>query len=246
MIDPRPRVIEKRLEQVARILSISGGKGGIGKSSVACMLALCLSNKGYKAGLLDLDFSGPSDHILLGTNGVHPQELNGIVPPEVHGIRFMSLTYFTGSNPSPFRGSDISHALIEFLAITQWGNLDFLVIDMPPGLGDTILDVVRLIKRIEFVAVTTGSRLAREALKKELSILKELRVPVAGVIENMKRDVGSQAEKQITFSGVPFLGSIGFDDGFEEAVGDPDQLRRTGFARQLESILDKDLLVVGR
>ena len=244
MLDPRPSIIEKRLAQAGRILAISGGKGGIGKSSIACMLALFLSGKGYKTGLFDLDFGGPSDHILLGINGVHPEELNGLVPPEVYGIRFMSLTYFTGNNTSPLRGSDISNVLIELFAITQWGKLDFLVIDMPPGLGDTILDVVRLIRRMEFIAVTTGSRLALEMVGRELSVLTELRIPVVGLIENMKRDANVPAERKIVFPcAVPFLGSIDFDTDFETALGNVDRLRRTRFISQLESIVDRTILM---
>jgi ATP-binding protein involved in chromosome partitioning len=242
MIDPRPSVIRKRFEQVGRILAISGGKGGIGKSSVACMLALCLSDKGYKTGLFDLDFGGPSDHLLLGVNGVCPEESNGIIPPEVYGIRFMSLTYFTGDNPAPLRGSDISNALIEFLAITRWNELDFLIIDMPPGFGDTILDAVRLIRRMEFIAVTTESRLALEVVKKELSILKELNIPIVGVIENMKRDKDRPTAGEPFLPGVPFLGSIAFDTRFEEALGAPNLLKKTDFMAQLQPIIDRSLL----
>ena len=241
MIDPRLSVIKERLAQAGRILAVSGGKGGIGKSSVACMLALYLSRKGYKAGLFDLDFGGPSDHILLGIEGGYPEELNGIVPPLVHGIKFMSLSYFTGHSPSPLRGSDISNALIEFLAITRWNDLDFLVIDMPPGLGDTILDVIRLVKRMDFLSVTTGSRLAMEVVKNELAMLKELGIPIVGVIENMKRGSNTVVEQEVTSMGISFLGSIDFDAGFEEALGDPDRLKKTGFFEQLGHIADRTL-----
>jgi ATP-binding protein involved in chromosome partitioning len=238
MIDPRPSVIEERLARTGRILAISGGKGGIGKSSVACMLALCLSQRGHKTGLFDLDFGGPSDHMLLGIRGAYPEELNGIIPPKVHGISFMSLTCFAGDNPTPFRGPDTSNALLEFLAITQWNELDFLVIDMPPGLGDTILDVIRLIRRMEFLSVTTGSRLALAVVKKELAMLKELGVPILGVIENMKR-ASDEVRQEIAAMGAPFLGAIDFDLDFENAVGDADQLRATNFMRQLGPIVDE-------
>jgi ATP-binding protein involved in chromosome partitioning len=238
MIDPRPSVIEGRLARMGRILAISGGKGGIGKSSVACMLALCLSQKGYRTGLFDLDFQGPSDHVLLGVSGVRPEEQDGIVPPRVHGINFMSLTYFTGDYPAPFRGPDTSNALLEFLAITHWKDLDFLVIDMPPGLGDTILDAIRLIKRMEFLVITTRSRLALDVVRKELAMLKDRNAPILGVIENMKRPSDSEARHEIAATGVPFLGAIDFDPDFERAVGDADRLRTTGFMRQLEPIVD--------
>ena len=92
-MDPRLNIIDKRLENIKRIVAVSGGKGGIGKSSVASILALCLSEK-YKVGLLDLDFYGPSSHVILGIKDVYPKEEKGIVPPEVHNIKFMSIIYY--------------------------------------------------------------------------------------------------------------------------------------------------------
>ena len=241
-MDPRLHIIRERLASIDRILAVSGSKGGIGKSSVASMLALWLAGKGFRTGLFDLDFGGPSDHVVLGVDGAFPREENGIIPPEIHGIRFMSLTYFTGTNPAPLRGSDISNALIELLAITRWTGLDYLVIDMPPGLGDAILDIIRLVKRMEFLSITTGSRLALEVVKKELAILKELAIPVAGVIENMRRGTGRPIEEEIASTGAPFLGSIDFDPDFEDALGRPEALRATTFMAQLGSIAERSLL----
>jgi ATP-binding protein involved in chromosome partitioning len=157
-LDPRLEVIDKRLENVKTLVPVSGVKGGIGKSLVASTLALTLSEMGYRVGLMDLDFSGPSTHIILGISGVYPEEERGIVPPDVHGIKFLSIIYYAGDNPSPLRGVDISNAMIELLAITQWGSLDFLIVDMPPGIGDIILDTIRLMKRAEFLIVTTPSK----------------------------------------------------------------------------------------
>jgi len=151
-MDARVSVIEKRLKNIKRIISVASGKGGVGKSLVASSLALNLSKKGFKIGLLDLDLYGPSSHIILGVKDVFPKEEKGIIPPNVHGINFMSIVYFTEDKPSPFRGIDISNIIIELLAITQWGSLDFLIIDMPPGMGDETLDVIRLIKKSEFLA----------------------------------------------------------------------------------------------
>ena len=151
-------IIDKRLENIKRLIAVGGGKGGIGKSLTASTLALTLSKLGYKVGLLDLDFCGPSTHIILGIKGIYPKEEKGIIPPEIYGIRFMSIIYYAGDNPSPLRGTDISNAIIELLAITQWGELDFLIIDMPPGIGDPILDTIRLIKRVNFLIITTQSR----------------------------------------------------------------------------------------
>ena len=124
----------------------------------------------------------------MAPKNAQPKEEKGLVPPKVHGLEYMSLVYFVGDNPAPLRGADVSNALIELLTITQWGKLDFLVIDMPPGIGDAVLDLVRLIKRIEFLIITTPSLLAFETVKKQVTLLCELKMPIIGVIENMKMD----------------------------------------------------------
>jgi ATP-binding protein involved in chromosome partitioning len=184
-MEPRTSVIEKRLKHIRRIIAVASGKGGVGKSLVASSLALHLSQKGYRVGLLDLDLYGPSSHIILGVKKTFPTEEKGIIPPVVHGISFMSIVYFTEEKPSPFRGIDISNIILELLAITQWGSLDFLIIDMPPGIGDETLDVIRYMKTSEFLVVSSPSKVAMGAVGKLLTILVELKKPVLGVIENM-------------------------------------------------------------
>jgi len=236
-LDPRLEIIDKRLAGVKRLIPVSGGKGGIGKSVVASTLALTLAQLDYKVGLLDLDFSGPSTHVILGISGVYPEEEKGIIPPEVHGIKFLSIVYYTGDNPSPLRGVDISNAMIELLAITQWGSLDFLIIDMPPGIGDIVLDTIRLMKRAEFLIVTTPSKVVLATVMKVLAILKELTVPIVGVVENMKTQPSTLVKEQIKPFAVPFLGEINFDNRLETALGDVSKLLKTGFAQDMKQIV---------
>ena len=236
-MDPRLEIIDKRLENIKTLIPVSGGKGGIGKSLIASTLALTLSESGYKVGLLDLDFSGPSTHIILGIGGVYPKEEKGIIPPEIYGIKFLSIIYYSGDNPSPLRGIDISNAMIELLAITQWGSLDFLIIDMPPGIGDTTLDTVRLMKRAGFLIVTTQSKVVLETVKKALAILKELVVPIIGVVENMKTTRSSLVREEIKPFNVPFLGEINFDKHLEDSLGDVSKLLKTGFAQDVKKIV---------
>jgi ATP-binding protein involved in chromosome partitioning len=236
-MDPRINIINKRLERIKKIIAVSGGKGGIGKSQTAAGLALFLANQNYRVGLLDLDFCGPSSHVILGIDGVFPEEDMGIIPPLVNGIRFMSITFFTAGQPSPLRGGEISNAIIEILAITRWEALDFLIIDMPPGTGDPTLDVIRLMERVEFLLVTTPSRVAQEVMKKELSVLRELHIPVIGVLENMKIKKNTSTGYVLSMLQVPFLGSINFDEDLEDALGNPDKLLSTGFIKQLGEIL---------
>ncbi len=236
-MDPRLTIIDKRLEKIKRLIAVGGGKGGIGKSLTASTLALSLSNAGYKVGLLDLDFCSPSAHTILGIKGVYPEEEKGIIPPEIYGIRFMSIIYYTEDNPSPLRGIDISNTIIELLAITQWGELDFLIIDMPPGIGDSILDTIRLMKRVEFLIVTTQSKIALATVKKVLQLLTELKIPIIGILENMKLARASHTEEQLKEFNVPFWGTIKFDENLEDSLGDVNKLSKTDFSQHINKIV---------
>ena len=238
-MEARVSVIEKRLKSIKRIISVASGKGGVGKSLVASTLALNLAEKGHKVGLLDLDLYGPSSHIILGVKDVFPEEEKGIIPPKIHGIKFMSIVYFTEDKPSAFRGIDITNIIIELLAITQWGTLDYLIIDMPPGIGDETLDVIRFIKKSEFLVVTTPSKVVMGAVSKLLKILKELKIPVIGVLENMKMTESPIIEDAIIEMNLPFIGSIFFDENLEDAIGDGDLLLKTKFMEELDNNLKK-------
>jgi len=237
VMDPRLSVIDTRLAGIKRLIAVSGGKGGIGKSLISSVLALTLSLQGYTVGLLDLDLSAPSTHVILGIEGVYPKEEMGIVPPEVHGIAFMSIVYFTGDEPTPLRGTDISNALLELLAITQWGSLDFLIVDMPPGIGDASMDVIRWLRKAEFLVVTTGSRVALETVKKVLKMLKELYMPIIGVIENMKLRGSSVVNEELKEFEVPMLGAIAFDKNLEDSIGDVNKLLESDAAARIKEIV---------
>jgi ATP-binding protein involved in chromosome partitioning len=232
-MEPRTSVIEKRLRNINRIIAVASGKGGVGKSMVASSLALYLQQKGHRVGLLDLDLYGPSSHIILGVKNQFPTEEKGIIPPVVHGISFLSIVYFTEEKPSPFRGVDISNIILELLAITQWGNLDFLIIDMPPGIGDETLDVIRYMKNSEFLVVTTPSKVAMGAVQKLLTILIELKKPVLGVIENMTMTDSLYIEQEVKRLPVRYLGKIHFDEALEESIGNPDRLLKTQVIKDL-------------
>jgi ATP-binding protein involved in chromosome partitioning len=238
-METRTSVIEKRLQPIKRIIAVASGKGGVGKSIVASCLAIHLARKGHRVGLLDLDLYGPSSHIILGVNNQFPSEENGIIPPVVHGISFMSIVYFTEEKPSPFRGVDISNIILELLAITQWGSLDFLIIDMPPGIGDETLDVIRYMKNSEFLVVTTPSKVALAAVGKLLNILRELKKPILGVIENMTMTESPFIAEELRKLHVRYLGKIGFDETLEEAIGKPDKLIKTQLMNDLEKITSK-------
>ena len=239
-MEVRTSVIDKRLQNIKKIISVASGKGGVGKSLVASTLALSLAKKGHKVGLLDLDLYGPSSHIILGVKKTgFPEEDKGIIPPDVNGIKFMSIVYFTEDKPSPFRGVDITNIIIELLAITQWGDIDYLVIDMPPGIGDEVLDVIKYIKNGEFLVVTTPSKVAMGAVSKLLKLLKELNIPTIGVIENMVMTKSSFVKNEINQMKMPYLGSLSFDYNLEKSIGLPDKLVETDFMRDLDKIVEK-------
>jgi len=236
MADPRIGIIEERLKGVSRIVAVSSGKGGVGKSLIASTLALTLARRNSKVGLFDLDFTSPSTHVILGVEGLQPKEEKGIIPPQVHGLKYMSIVYYSGEYASPLRGVDVSNALIELLAITRWDELDFLIVDMPPGISDATLDVIRLIKRIGFLIVTTPSRLAFETVRKLIDLLSELGIPIMGVVENMKMKESRFIQQQVEGRGIKFWGEILFDAEIEEAIGDVNKLLATQFGKKLGEI----------
>lgn len=239
-MDVRLSVIDKRLQKINRIIAVASGKGGVGKSLVASTLALNLSKKGYKVGLLDLDLHGPSSHIILGVDDFSfPKEEKGILPHKIDDISFMSIVYFTQDKPAPLRGMNITNIIIELLAITQWGELDYLIIDMPPGIGDETLDVIRLVKKAEFLVVTTPSKVAMGAVGKLLSILKELKLPVIGAVENMKMTEGDYIKDSVKKYDMVYLNSIKFDKDLEDSIGILDKLNKTSFMKDLDKIVSK-------
>ena len=241
MTDPRTSVINERLAWISRIIAVSSGKGGVGKSMVATTLALTLAKNGCKVGLFDLDFTSPSTHIILGAKNAQPKEEKGLIPPVVQGLEYMSLIYFVGDNPAPLRGADVSNALIELLAVTQWGKLDYLVIDMPPGIGDAILDLVRLVKRIEFLIVTTPSLLAFETVKKQVALLCELKMPLIGVIENMKMDKAQGVQIETEKLKLKYLGYIPFDLQVEDSIGNTSKLLNSAVGKKIQQMAHNNI-----
>jgi ATP-binding protein involved in chromosome partitioning len=235
-LDPRLVAIDQRLAPVRRILCVTGGKGGIGKSSVASLLALMLTRRGLRTGLLDLDLTGPCDHVILGAGDAFPSEEFGIEPPTVHGIQFMSVAWFLRDRPVALRGADLTNALVEILAITHWAEAEVLVVDMPPGLGDTALDVARWLPRAESLVVAGSSLVVLETVRRMLGLLRGLGLPVAGVVDNMQRLASEAVPSLAEAFGVPFLGALPFDEGLEAALGDAEKLAQTELGRAVEQL----------
>lgn len=194
---------------------------------------------GRKVGLLDLDLTSPSTHIILGVDSLQPIEDKGIIPPRVHGLSYMSVILFSPEEPIPLRGVDISNAMVELLAITRWEDLDYLIVDMPPGIGDEILDTIRLMGRPFFLLVSTPSPLALETVRKLLFLLLELKAPIVGIIENMATRPTNEVKRHLEELGVAHLGAIGYDPELEEALGHVDRLMRTKFAMDVVKLAEE-------
>lgn len=235
-VDPRINIIDKRLENVKRVIAVSSGKGGVGKSLVASTLALILTSKGFKVGLFDADFTSPSTHRILGVEKLEIKEEKGIMPAHVQGLKYMSIVAFSSDKTLPLRGADISNVLIELFSTTLWDDLDFLIIDMPPGISDTTLDLIRFVKNMEFLVVCTSSPLAFETVEKLLTLLKELKMPVVGIIENMKMKQKTPISEMVARKGIRFLGEIPFDPKVEEVLGNVNGLFQTVFAGKMAEI----------
>lgn len=172
---------------VRRVIAVASGKGGVGKSTVSVNLALALHNQGYKVGILDADIYGPSLPLMLGVQQ-DPQvnEQNKIIPPEGHGLKVMSFGFFAPEESAViWRGPMVMKALQQFFYDVEWGELDFLVIDLPPGTGDAQLTLVQSLPIAGAVIVTTPQNVALLDAVKGIIMFQKTEVPILGVVENM-------------------------------------------------------------
>ncbi len=175
------------LPTIKNIIAVASGKGGVGKSTVAVNLALALKAEGAKVGLLDADIYGPSQPSMLATTGRRPElENNKFIPIESHGIESMSIGYLVdGTAPMVWRGPMIGKAMEQMLQETNWGDLDYLIIDLPPGTGDIQLTLCQKMPVSGAVIVTTPQDLALVDVRRACEMFRKLNVPILGVIENM-------------------------------------------------------------
>ena len=183
---------ELRLPGVARLVAVASGKGGVGKSTVSANLAAALAAGGTRVGLLDADIYGPSQGRLLGVAEGSKPAVKGerLAPLEAHGVRCMSMSFVTSARtPAVWRGPMASGALQQLLMQTDWGELDMLLIDMPPGTGDIQLTLAQRAPLAGSVIVTTPQELALLDARKGIEMFRKVQVPALGVIENMSGHV---------------------------------------------------------
>lgn len=177
------------LANVKNVIAVASGKGGVGKSTTAANLALALAREGARVGILDADIYGPSLGLMFGiADGTRPEvrEQKWLVPIEAHGVQVMSMAFLSDENtPVAWRGPMVSGALLQLITQTAWDNLDYLVVDMPPGTGDIQLTLAQKVPVAGSVIVTTPQDLALLDARKGVEMFRKVHIPVLGVVENM-------------------------------------------------------------
>jgi len=216
----------KPLERIHNVIAVASGKGGVGKSTVAVNLALAWAAAGARVGLLDADIYGPSQPMMLGLAGQRPTSVDGkrIRPLSAHGIVAMSIGMLIDpEQPMVWRGPMVTQALTQLLSDTDWGELDYLVVDMPPGTGDIQLTLAQRVPVAGAVIVTTPQDIALADARKGLKMFEKVSIPVLGIVENMSLHVCSNCgheeaifgegggERLATESGTEFLGKLPLD-----------------------------------
>jgi len=232
------------IPEVKYIVAVASGKGGVGKSTVAVNLALALIHLGQRVGLLDADIYGPSVPLMLGvTERPHANEQQMIIPVERYGLKVISMGFFVADGtPVIWRGPMITKMLTEFIKNVEWGELDYLLVDLPPGTGDVQLTMVQQVPLSGGVIVTTPQEVALLDVKRGVKMFEEVHTPVLGVIENMSYHLcthcGHRAEifghgggaRMAAQFDIPFLGEVplvrpireGGDAGTPLVVANPD------------------------
>jgi ATP-binding protein involved in chromosome partitioning len=175
-----------RADSLTRVFAVASGKGGVGKSSVTVNLAATMAAEGLSVGVVDADIYGHSVPRMLGVEGRPTQVEDMIMPPQAHGVKVISIGMFTaGNTPVVWRGPMLHRALQQFLADVWWGDLDVLLMDLPPGTGDIAISVAQLVPSAEILVVTTPQQAAAEVAERAGTIALQTHQRVAGVIENM-------------------------------------------------------------
>jgi ATP-binding protein involved in chromosome partitioning len=213
------------LPGVSRIVAVGSGKGGVGKTTVAVNLAIALSKLGLKVGLIDADIYGPNIPTMMGTNQQPAMGADNMIQPiERHGLKTISIGYISpGDKPLVMRGPMLHQIIRQFLQQVSWGELDYLIVDLPPGTGDVVISLVQTVPLTGAVVVSTPSDVALEDARKALEMFGQVNVPILGIVENMSTHVCANCgheehifgqgggQKMAHDYGVTVLGSLPLD-----------------------------------
>ena len=261
-------------DSLTRVIGVSSGKGGVGKSSVTVNLAVALAKRGYKVGLLDSDVYGHSIPRALGIEGKRPTAIDQtFIPIEAHGVKTVSIEMFKPDRADPvaYRGPLLHRVLEQLLSDAYWGDLDFLLLDLPPGTGDIAISLGQLIPASEILVVTTPQIAAAEVAERAGRIAHQLKQQIIGVIENMSPYLPEGAATKISLFGegggeetarrlsnlvgteVPLLGKVPFDielreggdNGIPIVISNPDSASAKAFDEILDQITPRKRSLLG-
>ncbi len=219
------------LPGVGAIVAVGSGKGGVGKTTLAVNLAVVLAQMGHKVGLLDADIYGPNVPIMLGISAQPKVRAdNRIEPLEIHGLKVISVGFLNpGDKPLIWRGPMLHSIIKQFLGSVVWGELDYLVVDLPPGTGDVALSLIQTVPLTGAIVVSTPSDVSLQDARKAIEMFRQMKVDLVGVVENMsyfvcphchqQTDIFSRggAEKTASQFGVAYLGDVQLDPDIRKA-----------------------------
>jgi ATP-binding protein involved in chromosome partitioning len=243
MSDPRLLRALKTLSEVKRVYVVLSSKGGVGKSTVSTLLALYASSTGVPCGLLDLDFVNPSTHVILGLRAedIKYQEERGVTPHRIGLLSYFTIVAYTRDLPLALRGESARSALREVLSIVNWGDLELLLVDTPPGISDEHLELIYALRGvIKPLVVATPSRLAWRSISKLVSILRDVGYSEVYLVENMG---AGELERASSDLGVKYLGYIPVSKQLEESIGNPSRLLELDIKPHITKILAQLLTV---
>jgi ATP-binding protein involved in chromosome partitioning len=248
------------LPGVQKIIAVGSGKGGVGKTTVAVNLAIALSKLGHRVGLIDADVYGPNVPLMMGSTQ-QPRVTNGMIEPNLtHGIKTISIGYISpGDKPLVMRGPMLHQIIRQFLQQVEWGELDYLIIDLPPGTGDVVISLVQTVPLTGAVVVSTPSDVSLEDARKALEMFAQVNVEVLGIVENMSHftcphcrkeiDIFSRggAERTAKQFNVTFLGAIelvpaireGGDRGLPVTLAGPKSPQAAEFFKVAEKLKER-------
>ena len=211
---------------VRNLVAVGSGKGGVGKTTVSVNLAIGLASLGRRVGLLDADVYGPNVPLMMGTHETPRGHADAILPVEKYGVRIMSMGFLNpGDKPLVWRGPMLHNVIQQFLRKVEWGDLDYLLIDLPPGTGDVALSLIQTAPLTGAIVVTTPSEVSLEDARKAVNMFSQVRVPVLGIVENMSYLVVPGSSQRIDVFGqgggrrtaeqmnVPFMAELALDPG---------------------------------
>ena len=248
------------IKKVKKFLAVASGKGGVGKTTVAVNVALALAKLGYKVGLMDADVYGPSVPIMLDIEGDMNHEDDMILPMEKYGLRIMSLGLTAGQNEAfIWRGPLVSKMIHQLLDQVNWGDLDYLVIDLPPGTGDPSITIAKALPRCSILMVTTPQKVALADVRRSIELFHKTGQTIVGLIENMSFFSSGDSTQPIEIFGhgggeqlsketdIPLLGALpidielgrGGDSGVPLMVSEPDSSTGTIFQTIAREVVDR-------